>query len=115
LSAAKTAVFFAGKRNLDERVERGQLRLDEAEPKAPTPVELLERLNKNEPRNPMNQWEAEYHRDKAGGAWTPDDAKHYDTEYSYFGWLEMLLQNEEITADEYLSERQRVRAAKEEE
>jgi hypothetical protein len=119
---AKSDVWWAGERNLDERNARGQRRTEDAlttkealeGTELPTGLETLERVNDafgrtNITTNPLNKWEALYQRDKASDNWTERDARRYEVEPDYKGWLRMLLEEEEMTEQEYLNELARLR------
>jgi hypothetical protein len=105
LTKAKSAVFWAGEHNISERNTRGQHRAEGVV----TAKEALEGLPESSGDNPLNKWESLYQRDKSNGAWLVADARLYDTTHDYKGWLEMLLQNEEITEADYLEELRRMR------
>lgn len=110
---AKSAVYWAGERNLAERNERGQVRAEGVV----TAQEALEGVeptiaDRNEPQNPPNKWEVQYATDKAEGMWpgpANERARIYEVEPNYKGWLRMLLEEEEMTETEYLQELQRLR------
>jgi hypothetical protein len=103
---AKSDVWWAGEHNVEERNVRGQHRAEGVT----TTREALEGLpERTGGENPLNKWEELYSRDKAEGQWTQDDAKRYDVDFSYKGWLHARLEDEEITETEYLTECQRLR------
>jgi len=102
---AKSDVFWAGEHNVEERNARGQRR-DEG---VATTQDVLEGPAPAVD-NGLNKWESLYHRDKAEGQWTPDDARRYDVEFSYKGWLRCRWEDEEISEAEYLTELERLRA-----
>lgn len=101
---AKSDVYWAGENNIAERNLRGQHRVETPAPSQ----EVLEGLPASTGTNELNKWETWYQRDKAEGNW-PADAKTYDVDPDYKGWLNMLLQNEEMTEHEYLTELGRLR------
>ena len=102
LKAAKSAVYWAGEHNIAERNARGQRRAEGVV----TAQEALEGIPRNS--NELNKWEAWHLEDVKAGIW-PQSASDYDTTPDYKGWLEMLLQNEEIDEPEYLAELKRLR------
>jgi hypothetical protein len=112
LSGAKSAVYWAGEHNEEERAARGQIRPKEVSTVLTTEDEaFLKSLGISpsaEGENPLNKWESWYQRDKAAQSW-PRDASQYDVTPDYKGWLNMLLQNEEMTEREYLAELQRLK------
>lgn len=105
LKKAKSAVYWAGERNLAERNARGQIREDGVA----TAQEALEGLPQVSTGEELNRWESWYQRDKAEGVWTEETARLEECPFSYKGWLEMLFCNEEMTQSEYLEEMERVR------
>ena len=111
LTAAKSNVWWAGQRNLMERLQRGQARPDDTEGTKQAPeVEALPDVD--EPRNPLNKWERWYSDDKKNGVWKDADRDYYIKQYGscdYFGWLQMMREEEEISEADFLVERQRVR------
>ena len=110
LNKAKSAVYWAGERNIAERNSRGQKRADGLS----TAQEALEGLPVSSTSSgELNRWEAWYQRDKAAGIW-PKDAQYYDTTPDYKGWLEMIREIEEMTESEYLTELQRLREQEQE-
>jgi hypothetical protein len=109
---ARSDVWWAGERNQEERAARGQVRTDEnPDAKSTETLERVEALrgSKTLETNPLNKWEAQYQRDKASDSWTAQDARLYEVECNYKGWLRMLLENEEMTEKEYLQELDRLR------
>lgn len=104
LKRAKSSIYWAGERNLEERNLRGQIRAEGLQ----TAKIALEGLERSSSGMELNHWEAWYQRDKAQGIW-PNDAERYDCSPDYKGWLEMLFTNEEMTEAEYLEELGRVR------
>lgn len=117
LSTAKSAVFWAGQHNVDERNSRGQRRAQDRTPEGlPTAQEALEGLE-GPPieEKQLTDLEKQYYQDRSNGSWTPQIASSpYDVEYSYKGWLHMLLQNEELTQEQYVTELGRIKAQQEE-
>lgn len=115
---SRSDVWWAGERNVADREARGQKRHDETPAPAVTGQDeaFLKSVGiaglADEPQNPLNKWEMAYQRDKAEGAWplTVKEQRLYDVENSYKGWLNKLLQDEELTEKEYLDELQRLRA-----
>lgn len=107
---AKSDVWWAGERNIEERMARGQVRTDDGDT-VPVGTETLQVVGQTKTleTNPLNKWEAAYQRDKASNAWTQEDAKLYEVQPDYKGWLRMMLENEEMSEKEYLTELQRLR------
>jgi hypothetical protein len=105
LSRAKSDVYWAGRHNEEERASRGQRRNELALPTQEASVPHTPGANE------LNKWETLYQRDKAEGAWplTPGEQRLYDVENSYRGFLNKLLQDEEMSETEYLGELQRLR------
>ncbi|SRR6266404_5193762 len=104
LKMAKSAVFWAGERNLAERSARGQVRADGVV----TASEALEGLEPTT-SGALNEWESWYMRDRSAGIW-PKDASYYDASPDYRGWLEVMrFQHEEMSEEQYLAELQRIR------
>jgi hypothetical protein len=103
---AKSDVWWAGEHNVEERLARGQIRAQGIV----TAQEAVEGLVASTfTENPLNKWESAYQRDKAQQAWTADDARIYEVEPNYKGWLRMMLENEEMSEGEYLDELGRLR------
>lgn len=91
------AVKYAGEENMPTRLAQGRVwGDDEAEARE---------------ANPLNAWERWYSDDKKAGQWTSRDAKRYDVDWNYLGWLEARLEDEEITFPEYVAEKERIREA----
>jgi hypothetical protein len=117
---AKSDVWWAGERNIEERAARGQVRTDDSpESQGQAGLETLQRVDDPFGRtsittNPLNKWEARFQRDKAQDLWTERDARRYEVQPDYRGWLRMLLEEEELTEKEYLDEVQRLRNEAEE-
>jgi hypothetical protein len=106
---AKSDVWWAGEHNEAERVARGQIRTDtDTTPEGHEQLAVEGSTNTLD-TNPLNKWEARYQRDKAEDLWSARDAKRYEVQPDYKGWLRMLLEEEEMTEKEYLDELQRLR------
>lgn len=104
LSRAKSAVYWAGRHNEEERQERGQRRAE-----APRTQLRPEGIPETAGAQELNKWETQYQREKASGIWTPADAKREDVETGYRGWLEFLWESDEMSEMEYLGELARLR------
>jgi hypothetical protein len=87
------------------RLRKNVKDLSKDENKVPT----LEGLPESSDDGALNKWEEWYQRDYAEERWTRADALLYHTTPDYSGWLDMLMQNEEMTKAEYLAESQRHR------
>lgn len=114
---ARSDVWWAGEHNQEERAARGQIRAEDLSTELHPEIsglETLERIGdvferKSLVTNPLNKWEAQFQRDRAQDAWTEEDARLYEVEPDYRGWLRMCLENCEMTEREYLDELQRLR------
>lgn len=102
VQGAKKAVFWAGEENLARRATLGISLADDE----PTP-------GADEPANPLNEWETWYYSDRRNGVW-PGDAAYAVAQYGsadYRGWLQMLLEEEEIPLEAFHTEQERLRGA----
>lgn len=88
------AVKWAGEDNMQTRLAQGRVwGEDEAE------------LTRDGSLNRFEKW---YSDDKRDGQWTGLDAKRYDVPFTYLGWLEARLEDEEITFPEFSAEKARL-------
>lgn len=89
------AIKYAGEANMGTRLAQGRVwGEDEAE---------LTRDDRG-----LNKFEKWYSDDKRDGQWTGLDAKRYDVPFTYLGWLEARLEDEEITFPEFSAEKARL-------
>lgn len=114
---AKSDVWWAGERNVAERLERGQVR-DEPDVAIDTTITDADRgflksvgiADTDEPHNGLNEWERMHLEAKLDGSFM-QDVEFYDVEPTYKGYLNILLQEGEMTEKEYLDEMRRLREA----
>lgn len=105
---AKSAVYWAGVHNLEERQARGQIRDAEA-------LATQDALEGQETsgQTGLNKWELMHQQAKYDGVW-PAEARDYDTTPDYPGFLWVLYFEEEMSEGEYLEELRRFKATQRE-
>lgn len=97
LTRAKRAIHWAAQDNLARRDAAGVSRGDDEAAAAHN--------------GELNEWEAWYYSDRREGVW-PGDTNYNLAQYGsldYRGWLAMLLEEEEISYEDYTKEMQRLK------